>query len=224
MPTADIYNLQMEKVGELPLSDLVFGAQPRPWLVHETVRAQLVSRRRGTADTKTRGEVSFSTRKPYRQKKTGRARLGTRRSPLLRKGGVIFGPHPRDYSFRPPAKVRKGALISVLSSFFKEERITILDNFPLPEPKTRLFFKSLEKLGFPTLTLVIPGKDPLLERSARNIPTVKVLRQEGLNCYDLLKFRNLVILKDAIPLIEDRLTLAKPKAAPKAPGPEGQGG
>ncbi|MDR2339061.1 MAG: 50S ribosomal protein L4 [Deltaproteobacteria bacterium] len=205
MPTADIYNLLMEKVGELDLDDRVFGATPKPWLVHEAVRAQLASRRRGTADTKTRGEVAFSTRKPYRQKKTGRARMGTRRSPLLRKGGVIFGPHPRDYSFRPPSKVRKGALISVLSSLLSEKRLLVIDDFPLPEPKTRLFHKAVLKLGYPTLTLVIPGRDPFLERAARNIPTVRVLRQEGLNCYDLLRLKNLVLLKDAVPMIEERL-------------------
>jgi large subunit ribosomal protein L4 len=206
MPTADIYNLDMEKVGELELLDSVFGIEPKPWLVHEVVRAQLASRRRGTADTKTRGEVAFSTRKPYRQKKTGRARLGTRRSPLLKKGGVVFGPHPRDYSFRPPAKVRRSALASVLSSFLAERRLIVLEAFPIPEPKTKAFNQALSKLGFSSLVLLIPGKDLLLERSARNLPTVKVLRQEGLNCYDLLKYRNLVILKDAVPKIVSRLT------------------
>jgi large subunit ribosomal protein L4 len=205
MPTADIYNLSMEKVGEVELSGLVFGADIKPHLVHEAVRAQLASRRSGTADTKTRGEVAFSNRKPYRQKKTGRARKGTRRSPLLKKGGVVFGPHPRDFSWRPPAKVRRQALTSVLSSFLEEKRLVILDSFPLGEAKTKAFHKSLAPLGFKSLTLVLPGRDMLLERSARNIPTVKVLRQEGLNCFDLLKYRNVVILKDALPMLEERL-------------------
>ena len=205
MPTADVFNLSMEKVGEIELSDLVFGAEPKPHLVHEVVRSQLASRRRGTADTKTRGEVAFSTRKPYRQKKTGRARMGTRRSPLLRKGGVVFGPHPRDYSFRPPSRVRRGALISVFSSFLSENRILFLDSFPMEQQKTKLFVESAKKIGFPTFTLLIGGKEPILEMSARNVPHIKVLRWQGLNCYDLLKRRNLVILEDAVPVIEERL-------------------
>jgi large subunit ribosomal protein L4 len=228
MPQTDIYNLRMEKVGEISLSDLVFGAKPKPHLVHEVVRSQLVSRRAGTADTKTRGEVSFSTRKPYRQKKTGRARMGTRRSPLLKKGGVIFGPHPRDYSFRPPAKVRRQALISVLSSFYEEKRLIVIDNFSLEQPKTKEFAQSLAKLKFPSMVLCLPSADKIVELSGRNIPTVKVIRQVGLNCYDLLKYRHLVILKDAVPHLEARLLgnklelldLDKPMDKPMVEGAE----
>jgi large subunit ribosomal protein L4 len=208
MPTVNVVNLSRETVGEITLSDQVFGAEPKPHLVHEVVRAQLASRRRGTADTKTRGEVAFSTRKPYRQKKTGRARLGTRRSPLLRKGGVVFGPHPRDYSFQPPARVRRQALASVLSSLLAEGRLIILDAFPMEAPKTKLFRQAALRTGWKTLTLVTAEPDPVLERGAKNIPDMKVLRQEGLNCRDLLKRRNVAVLRDAVPLIEGRLTRA----------------
>ncbi|MDR2198530.1 MAG: 50S ribosomal protein L4 [Deltaproteobacteria bacterium] len=205
MPTVNVYDAEMRRVGELDLKDSVFGAAPLPHLVHEVVTAQLASRRRGTADTLTRAEVSFSNRKPYRQKKTGRARMGTRRSPLLRKGGVIFGPRPRDYSRRPPSRVRKKALISVLSAFLQEERLIVLDGLRLDVVKTKSVAELIAKTKFPGAVLAIPEKDPVLEMSARNLPHVKVLRSGGLNCYDLLKYRHLVILKDAVPLIEDRL-------------------
>jgi large subunit ribosomal protein L4 len=211
MPTVPVYNLSMEKVGEINLNDSVFAATPKPHLVHEVVRAQLVSRRAGTANTKTRGEVAFSTRKPYRQKKTGRARMGTRRSPLLRKGGVVFGPHPRDYSFRPPAKVRKGALISVLSSFLAEKRLIVLDKLDIEAPKTKILARELSRIHFTRMAIVIPKASTVLEKSGRNIPSLKILRQEALNCYDLLKYQNLVIMKDAVPMIEERLAGLSPE-------------
>jgi large subunit ribosomal protein L4 len=125
----NVVNLKNEAVGQIDLPDLIYPVEVRPHLVHEVVSAQLNSRRAGSASTKTRGEVAFSTRKPYRQKGTGRARAGSRRSPVWRHGGTIFGPKPRDFSQRPPARVRRSALKIVLTSKLKEQRLTVLDAF-----------------------------------------------------------------------------------------------
>ncbi|MDR1038699.1 MAG: 50S ribosomal protein L4 [Deltaproteobacteria bacterium] len=205
MTAVDVINLRREAVRQVDLPDSIYNAEIKPHTVHETVRAQLNSRRSGTADTKTRGDVSFSTRKPYRQKKTGRARMGTRRSPLLKKGGTVFGPHPRDYSFRPPAEVRRIALRSVLSDKLAAGRLEILDEFPAPEIKTKNVFESVKPWGGAKIVFVIADKDENLEKSARNLPAVKVLRAAGLNCYDLLRYEYVVLLEGALPLIEERL-------------------
>ncbi|MDR1044913.1 MAG: 50S ribosomal protein L4 [Candidatus Adiutrix sp.] len=201
----DVLNLNKETVGQVDLPDLIYNVEMRPHLVHEVVTAQLHSRRAGTAKTKTRAEVSFSNRKPYRQKGTGRARAGTGRSPLRRHGGTIFGPQPRDFSWRPPARVRRGALKVVLTAKLQEKRLMILESFELAEAKTRAFALAVKGLGLDRAVVVTPGVDETLERSARNLPDLKVLRVDGLNCYDLLKHTHLVILKDSLPGIEARL-------------------
>lgn len=201
----DVVNLNNETVGQVELSDLIYNVEMRPHLVHEVVTAQLQSRRAGTACTKTRAEVSFSNRKPYRQKGTGRARAGTRRSPVWRHGGIIFGPKPRDFSWRPPAKVRREALRVTLTGKLKENRLLILDSFDLPEAKTKAFAGGLKTLGIQKAIVVTPQANETLERSSRNLPDCKVLRVEGLNCYDLLKHTHLVILKDSLAGIEARL-------------------
>ncbi|MDR1576812.1 MAG: 50S ribosomal protein L4 [Deltaproteobacteria bacterium] len=205
MPTVDVVNLQLNKVGEVELPEAIWSVEPRVHLVHEVVVAQLRSRRAGTACVKTRGEVAFSNRKPYSQKKTGRARAGTRRSPLWRKGGTIFGPKPRDYFYRPPAKIRRLALKSVLSAKLKENELLIVDAFSLPEIKTKSFFESMKGLGLKKAVVVTPDPDHNLEMSARNLTDFQVLRVDGLNCYDLLRHERLVILKDSLPAIEERL-------------------
>jgi large subunit ribosomal protein L4 len=205
MAIADVVNLNKETVGQVELADSIYKAEIKPHLVYEVVRAQLLSRRAGTASTKTRAEVAFSNRKPYSQKKTGRARAGTRRSPLWRKGGTIFGPKPRDWSWRPPAKVRRAALRAVLSSKLLDNSLIVLDSFPCPQIKTKAFAESLGGLGLSKAILVTAAPDPNLELSARNLPNVKILRVEGLNCYDLLKYESLVILKDSLLAIEARL-------------------
>ena len=201
----DVVNLKNEKVGQVELPDLIYNVEMRPHLVHEVVTAQLHSRRAGTASTKTRAEVAFSNRKPYRQKGTGRARAGTRRSPVWRHGGIIFGPKPRDFSWRPPAQVRRSALKVVLSSKLQEKQLLVLDAFELAEAKTKAFAQALKGLGLSRAILVTPEPNEALERSSRNIPDMKVLRVEGLNCYDLLNHSHLVILKDSLPGIEARL-------------------
>jgi large subunit ribosomal protein L4 len=206
MTAVDVINLKREPVRKVDLPDSIYRAEVKPAAVHETVRAQLNSRRSGTADTKTRGDVAFSTRKPYRQKKTGRARMGSRRSPLLKKGGTVFGPHPRDYGFRPPAEVRRAALRSVLSDKLAAGRLEVLDEFPAPEIKTKAVFEAVKPWEGRKVVFVIPGEDGNLEKSARNLPQVKVLRAGGLNCYDLLRYEHVVLLEAALPAIEERLT------------------
>jgi large subunit ribosomal protein L4 len=201
----DVVNLKNETVGQVELPDLIYNVEVRPHLVHEVVTAQLQSRRAGTAATKTRAEVAYSTRKPYRQKGTGRARAGSRRSPVWRHGGTIFGPQPRDFSRRPPAQIRRSALKIVLTSKLHDKRLVVLDAFELPEAKTRAFVRSLKGLGVQKAVVVTPEPDETLERSSRNIPDCKVLRVAGLNCYDLLNHTHVVILKDSLPGIEARL-------------------
>ncbi len=201
----DVVNLKNEKVGQVELPDLIYNVEMRPHLVHEVVTAQLHSRRAGTASTKTRAEVAYSNRKPYRQKGTGRARAGTRRSPVWRHGGIIFGPKPRDFSWRPPAQIRRSALKIVLTSKLQEQQLVVLDSFELAEAKTKAFSQALKGLGLKKAIVVTPGSNDTLERSSRNIPDMKVLRVDGLNCYDLLKHSHLVILKDSLPGIEARL-------------------
>ena len=201
----DVVNLKNETVGQIELPDLIYNVEMRPHLVHEVVTAQLHSRRAGTAKTKTRAEVAFSNRKPYRQKGTGRARAGTRRSPVWRHGGTIFGPKPRDFSWRPPAQVRRSALKIVLTSKLQDKKLMVLDSFELAEAKTKLFAESLKGLGVRKAIVVTPEVNENLERSSRNIPDCKVMRVEGLNCYDLLNHTHLVILKDSLAGIEARL-------------------
>ncbi|MDR1607772.1 MAG: 50S ribosomal protein L4 [Deltaproteobacteria bacterium] len=205
MPTVDVVNLQLQKVGEVELPEAIWSVEPKIHLVHEVVVAQTRSRRSGSACTKTRAEVAFSNHKPYSQKKTGRARAGTRRSPLWRKGGTIFGPKPRDYFYRPPAKIRRLALKSVLSAKLKENELLIVDAFELAEIKTKVFAQSMKSLGLTKAVLVTPDPDRHLEMSARNLTNFSVLRVDGLNCYDLLRHDQLVILKGSLPAIEERL-------------------
>jgi large subunit ribosomal protein L4 len=205
MPIVDVVDLESRKVGEVELAEAIWAVEPKIHLVHEVVVAQLQSRRAGTASTKTRAEVAFSNRKPYSQKKTGRARAGTRRSPLWRKGGTIFGPKPRDFSARPPAKIRRLALKSVLSAKLKENELLIVDEFSLPEIKTKSFRQTMLALGQAKAVVVIPAANRNLELSSRNLKDFKVLRVDGLNCYDLLKHERLVVLRESLPAIEERL-------------------
>jgi large subunit ribosomal protein L4 len=205
MAQCDLYNLQKKKVGNLELPDGIFAAPIKPQLFYEVTNWQLARRRRGTASTKERSAVRGGGRKPWRQKGTGRARAGTSRSPLWRGGGTIFGPHPRDYRFTLPKKVRRAALRSALSLRYKEGKLLLLEDFPSPEIKTKSFVKAMEGLGIVSALIVINGADLNLERSARNVPWVKVLRHNGLNVVDILKYEHLIIVQPAIEKIEERL-------------------
>jgi large subunit ribosomal protein L4 len=205
MPVVDVYNLKKEKVGQVELSDQIFDAPIKPHLVHEVVVAQLASRREGTASTKTRSDIAGSTRKPYRQKGTGRARAGSRKSPLWRGGGTIFGPKPRDYSYKPPKKVRRGALTTALTSKLKDQELMVVDQMELDEIKTKKFVEAMTGLELDNALVIVAGPDMNLEKSSRNVPGFKVLRAEGLNCYDLLKYKHLVLIQDSLAKIEERL-------------------
>ncbi|MEE9567845.1 MAG: 50S ribosomal protein L4, partial [Candidatus Binatia bacterium] len=163
------------------LPESIFGVPIRPHLLHQTVIMQLNNRRSGTASTKTRGLVRGSGRKPWRQKGTGRARVGSIRSPLWTGGGTTFGPQPRDYSYRLPKKARREALLSALSLRRQDEKIIVIDKLELAEIKTKLMLEVLKNLGVESALIVIHESDEKVERSARNLGTVKVLRAEGLN-------------------------------------------
>jgi large subunit ribosomal protein L4 len=205
MAVIDVINSKGKKVSERELPDDLFNIPARASVLHEVVTAQLAARRSGTASTKRRGEVSGSTRKLFRQKGTGRARRGDIKSPLLRGGGVVFGPHPRNYGYRVPKKVRKLALKMALSSKLQDNQLVVLDRFDLDQIKTKAFIEIISALKVDNVLIVTDGKNDILERSSRNVPHVKVLRSEGLNVFDILKYKNLVLLEPAISQIEGRL-------------------
>lgn len=187
------------------LPESIFGVSIRPHLLHQTVIMQLNNRRSGTASTKTRGLVRGSGRKPWRQKGTGRARVGSIRSPLWTGGGTTFGPQPRDYSYRLPKKARREALLSALSLRRQDEKVIVIDKLELAEIKTKLMLEVLKDLGVESALIVIHESDEKIERSARNLGTVKVLRADGLNVYDILRYEHLVLTEQALGVIEERL-------------------
>jgi len=206
MLQVDVYDIARKKVGTIELSSEIFEAPVKKHLLHEVVNWQLAKRRSGTASTKTRGEVRGGGAKPWKQKHTGRARAGSRRSPIWRKGGVVFGPKPKDWSYSIPKKVRKGALVSALSSRFSEGAIVVLDSFELPEIKTRQVAKFMKDFEFSQALVVVGSDNENLHKSARNIPDVKVLKDEGLNVYDLLRHKNIVMVRDSVERIQERLS------------------
>jgi len=183
----------------------IFGMKTRPHLLHQTVVMQLNNRRAGTAATKSKGFVRGGGKKPWRQKGTGRARAGSIRSPLWVGGGTIFGPQPKDYSFRMPRKARREALLSALSLKNRDGKIIVIDRLELEEAKTKLMVKALAELKVASALIVISQPDEKLERSSRNIPALKVLRVEGLNVYDLLRYEHLILTEGALKLLEERL-------------------
>jgi large subunit ribosomal protein L4 len=187
------------------LKEEIFGAKTRPHLLHQTVVMQLNNRRAGTAATKSKGWVRGGGKKPWRQKGTGRARAGSIRSPLWIGGGTIFGPQPRDYSFRMPRKARKEALLSALSLKNSDGKIIVVDKLELEEAKTKLMVKALAELKVTSALIVISQPDEKIERSCRNLPGVKVLRVEGLNVYDLVCYQHLILTEGALKLLEERL-------------------
>jgi large subunit ribosomal protein L4 len=205
MPTMAVYNMRKEQVGEIELKDEIFAVPVKPHLLHEVVTMQLARRRAGTVSTKGRAEVSGSGHKPWRQKGTGRARAGTRTSPVWRGGGIIFGPKPRDYSPKVSKKIRKQALRMALSSKLGDKEMLVLDELALPAAKTKGFLEILNTFGLDTALVVIPEANEMVERSARNVQAAKVLRAEGLNVYDILRYRHLVLTKGAVPKIETAL-------------------
>lgn len=206
MPTAAVYNIENKKVNDIQLNELIFDAPVNEDVIYQVVRMQMAALRSGTACTKGRSEVSGGGKKPWRQKGTGRARAGHSRSPLWKGGGTVFGPKPRDFAFKVPKKVRRLALVSALSMKFKEEKMTILNEFPMDEIKTKRFQQVLDTFGFKKTLFVIDGDRTVLLKSSRNIPNVKMIRSEGINVYDLLKYEHVVFLEQAVNKIEGVLT------------------
>jgi large subunit ribosomal protein L4 len=203
---AVVRNLENEEVGEIDLDDAVFGAPVRSDLLARMVNYQLAKRRAGTHKTKTISEISGTTRKPYRQKGTGRARQGSLRSPQFRGGAVIFGPVVRDHAHDLPKKVRKAALKSALAAKQAEGKLMVLDAATAETHKTKALVAQFGKLGL-TSALIIGGAelDQNFARAAGNIPTIDVLPQQGVNVYDILRRDKLVLTRDAVAHLEARL-------------------
>jgi len=205
MPVIDVQNLEGKQISQVELSDDIFSVPVKSSVLHEVVTMQLANRRTATASVKHRSDVKGSTKKLYRQKGTGRARRGNIKSPLLRGGGVVFGPDGRKYTQRVGKKVRKLALKMALSSKLYENELMVLDQFELEAIKTKEFANVLKTLKLDNALIVTEKKNEHLELSSRNVQDVKVLRSEGLNVYDILKYRKLVLLEPAVKNIEGRL-------------------
>ena len=205
MAVVDVINSKAEKVSQTDLVDTIFNIPVKGSILHEVVTMQLAKKRSGSAAVKHRSDVKGSGRKLFRQKGTGRARRGDIKSPLLRGGGSTFGPDPRSYAYKVPKKVRRLALKMALSSKLQAEKLVVLDEFEIDEIKTREFVKVMSALGMKNALIITEKKNKNLELSARNIPQTKVLRVEGLNVYDILKYKNVVLLESSIKSIEGRL-------------------
>ncbi len=206
MPVIQVKNMQGADVEELALNDAVFGVEPNKAVMHEVVVNYLAGLRAGTSCTKSRGEVRGGGRKPWRQKGTGRARAGTSRSPLWRGGAIIFGPKPRDYSYRVNKKKVALAMRSALSDKVTENAMFVLDALSFEAPKTKDMIKVLEALGTDKKTLlVLPELDEVVVKSARNIKGITPVTVAELNTYDILNHNNIVITKDAVAKIEEVL-------------------
>jgi len=202
-----VHNVAGEVVDQLELSDAVFGVPPNEAVVHQAMVRQLADARQGTASTKTRGLVSGGGRKMFRQKGTGSARRGSRRAPLLRGGGVVFGPHPRSYRQAMPRKMRRLALRCVLSAKVASEEIIVLDQLSLQEPKTKEMARILKDLGVESSALIVTAEpDPNLYKSARNIQRVTTLPASMLSVVDVLSHRRLMITVAAVKVVEETWT------------------
>jgi large subunit ribosomal protein L4 len=205
MAVIDVYNLKREKTSQVELREDIFGVLVNRHVLHQVVVSQLAHRRTGTASTKTRSEVSRSGRKLYRQKGTGRARVGPASSPTRRGGGVIFGPSPRSYVKKIPKKLKKMALKMALTDKFQGERLVVLNDFSLPDWKTKKFVQIMGEFDVRKALIVTEGKNTNLEISSRNVAWVKVMRYEGINVYDILNHEHLFLVQSAIPKIEEAL-------------------
>jgi large subunit ribosomal protein L4 len=205
MAKVTVYNLEREGVGEIELSDDIFAREVNEGLLYEVVRAQLASRRAGTASTKTRSETNGTTKKMYKQKGTGAARHGDRGAPNFVGGGQSHGPKPRSYAFRPNRKARIGAMQSALALKLKEGRLTVVETFELGEIKTKKLAGILDKLMVAKGSLIVDLANDKLRLSARNLPGHSVLPPEGVNVYDVLRHEHLVLTKSAAQALEARL-------------------
>jgi len=207
MPSVKLFNIEGKEVGQVQLSEEIFGIEPNESVVHEAVVMQLASMRKGTSSTKHRGEVRGGGRKPWRQKGTGRARVGTIRSPLWRGGAIVFGPKPRSYSYSIPRKKRKLALKSVLSDKVSTENLVVLDSLTLEQPKTKEMIKILTALNNTGKALVVTAEeDFVIEKSVSNLPGISYTSSQGLNVYDLISHDKLIITQEAVAKTEEVLS------------------
>ncbi len=215
MASLDVVGAGGEKAGSVELDPVVFEAPVKPHLFHAEVRRQLSVRHTGSHSTKNRAAVSGGGAKPFRQKGTGRARQGTTRAPQFHGGGVVFGPVPRSYQTKLPKKVRRAALRAALSLRLREQAVTVVDSFELEEFSTKRMVGILNALGLAeeTLLIVLAAGDPHVERSARNLPRVNVIRAEGVNVYDVLRHRRILLTREAALAVQNRLGAAGEGAA-----------
>ncbi len=202
MTTLPVYNIGNEKVSDIEVEESIFPTEIETSLFYDEVRRQLASERKGTAATKNKALVRGGGAKPWRQKGTGRARAGSRRSPLWRGGGTIFGPMPRDYSLNLPKKARRAAVKAALGLKRQDGKLILLENFPLEGFKTRQVLEVLGRFGVKEALIVTDVKNAFLERSARNIPGVMVVSWEGLKVYDILNHEHLILLSSAVQKIQ----------------------
>jgi len=205
MTVLDVYNLQKEKVSEVELSENVFSVPIKKHVLHQVVVAQLAGRRSGTAAVKNRAAVKGSTAKLWRQKGTGRARAGRASSPTRKGGGVAFGPSPRNYDQKVPKKIRKAALRMALSDKVQCDQLIVIDDFTFPEIKTKRFVEAIDQFAVRKALIVTNEKSENLEKSSKNVPKVKVMRHEGLNVYDILKYDTLFLERMAVNKIQEAL-------------------
>jgi large subunit ribosomal protein L4 len=207
MPTVDVKNLKNESVGQLELSEDVFGAPLNEALIYDAVKNYLTNQRQGTVKTKTRGNVSGSGKKLWKQKGTGRARIASLRSPLWKGGGNVHGPQPRDWTSELPKKMKRGALSSVLSERLREGNLVVVDAFELETGKTKAFAGIVKTMGWDSKTLIVENtpQDNLV-LSSRNLPGVKVTAGVNVNIYDVLYHEKIVFTREAINLLQERLS------------------
>ena len=203
MANVSVYNMEGNEVGSMELNDAVFGVEVNEHLVHMAVVQQLANNRQGTQKAKTRSEVSGGGRKPWRQKGTGHARQGSTRAPQWTGGGVVFGPVPRDYSFKINKKEKRAALKSALTSRVEAQKFVVLDELKLEAIKTKDFVKVLNNLNVSKALVVMGDKDVVIEKSAANVPDVKTTQATLLNVYDILKYDTVITTKAAVEKIEE---------------------
>lgn len=204
MPKIDVYNIEGKKVSDIELNENVFGIKPNEKIVHIALVNYMANQRQGTANTKTRAEVAGGGRKPWRQKGTGRARQGSIRAPHWVGGGIALGPKPRSYSYKLNKKERRLAIKSCLSSKVIENELTVVDKFEFNEIKTKEVAKMLNNLKLEGKTLILlPEKNEIIQKSARNIKGVKTLSVNTINAYDLVNYKNLVVTLDTVKRLEE---------------------
>ena len=203
MPKVALFNTDAKQVGEIELSDAVFGVEINKEAMHQIVKMQLANKRQGNQSALTRAEVSGGGIKPWRQKGTGRARQGSTRSPQWTHGGIVFAPKPRDYSYSVPKKIKRIALKSALSAKVVDNEIIVLEELALAAPKTKTIVEMLNKFGTKKTLIVVKESNEIIYKSVRNIEGAEVIPVNNLNVYDILKYEHFIVTKDAAQKIEE---------------------